>query len=58
MKWDRGYRYDLAGEQAETLPLAGTVVLVGVPSPDMRLLVYRVGYSEAPPAGELEPAAG
>lgn len=28
------------------------------PSPDMRLLVYRVGYSEALPAGELEPAAG
>ena len=26
------------------------------PSPGMRLLVYRVGYSELPPAGELEMA--
>lgn len=24
-------------------------------SPDLRLLVYRVGYSEAPPAGEMSP---
>jgi mannosyltransferase len=28
------------------------------PSPGMRLLVYRVGYGEAPPAGELERVGG
>ena len=50
LSYDQGYEQDVFQyfeQQYEQ-------VAEHTPSPGLRLLVYRVGYSEAPPAGELE----
>ncbi len=54
LSYDQGYEEDVH----QHFERQYEQVAEHTPSPGMRLLVYRVGYSELPPAGELEDFEG